>query len=81
MVLGDSGIHAKVGQEFWEAVAASSPGIFEKAILPEDLSTPWIIGEKLGLHFPYDAATDVNGLPMTWISVMKRRHADCSRFK
>jgi uncharacterized membrane protein len=64
MVLGDSGIHAKVGQEFWEAVALQLSGHFRKGDFTGGLvSAVDIIGEKLGLYFPYDAATDVNGLP------------------
>ena len=64
MVLGDSGIHAKVGQEFWEAVAGELSGYFRKGDFTGGLvSAVDVIGEKLGLYFPYDAATDVNGLP------------------
>jgi len=64
MVLGDSGIHAKVGQEFWEAVAGQLSGHFRKGDFTGGLvSAVDVIGEKLGLYFPYDAATDVNGLP------------------
>jgi len=64
VVLGDSGIHAKVGQEFWEAVAAQLSEHFRKADFTGGLvSAVDVIGEKLELHFPYDAATDVNGLP------------------
>ncbi len=63
MVLGDSGIHAKVGQEFWEAVAAKLSEYFRKGDFTGGLvSAVEVIGEKLGIHFPYDAATDVNGL-------------------
>jgi uncharacterized membrane protein len=64
MVLGDSGIHAKVGQEFWEAVASQLSGHFRKGDFTGGLvSAVDVIGETLGTHFPYDAATDVNGLP------------------
>jgi uncharacterized membrane protein len=64
MVLGDSGIHAKVGQEFWEAVAAQLSDHFRKGDFTGGLvSAVDVIGERLGLYFPYDAATDVNGLP------------------
>ena len=63
MVLGDSGIHAKVGQEFWEAVAAKLSEYFRKGDFTGGLvHAVEVIGEKLGIHFPYDAATDVNGL-------------------
>jgi uncharacterized membrane protein len=64
MVLGDSGIHAKVGQEFWEAVAGQLSGHFRKGDFTGGLvSAVDVIGEKLERHFPYDAASDVNGLP------------------
>jgi uncharacterized membrane protein len=64
MVLGDSGIHAKVGQEFWEAVAGQLSGHFRKGDFTGGLvSAVDVIGEKLGMYFPYEAATDVNGLP------------------
>jgi len=64
MVLGDSGIHAKVGQEFWDAVAGELSVHFRKGDFTGGLvAAVDVIGEKLELHFPYDAATDVNGLP------------------
>jgi uncharacterized membrane protein len=64
MVIGDSGIHAKVGQEFWEAVAGQLSGHFRKGDFTGGLvSAVDVIGEKLERHFPYDAASDVNGLP------------------
>ena len=62
-VLGDSGIHAKVGQEFWDAVAAKLSGQFRKGDFTGGLvDAVEVIGQKLALHFPYDAATDVNHL-------------------
>jgi len=64
MVLGDSGIHAKVGQEFWEAIAVKLSEHFRKGDFTGGLvGAVDVIGEKLGIHFPYDAATDVNHLP------------------
>jgi uncharacterized membrane protein len=63
-VLGDRGIHAKVGQEFWEAVAAKLSEHFHNGDFTGGLvGAVEVIGEKLALHFPYDAATDVNHLP------------------
>jgi len=63
-VLGDSGIHAKVGQEFWEAVAAKLSEHFRSGDFTGGLvSAVDVIGEKLAQHFPYDAATDKNDLP------------------
>jgi uncharacterized membrane protein len=63
MVLGDSAIHAKVGQEFWESVAAQLSGHFRNGDFTEGLvRAVEVIGEKLAIHFPYDPATDVNQL-------------------
>jgi len=64
IVLGGSGIHAKVGQEFWESVAAQLSGHFRKAEFTEGLvRAVEVIGEQLAAHFPYDGETDVNQLP------------------
>jgi uncharacterized membrane protein len=63
VVLGDEGIHAKVGQEFWECVAGLMSERFKKGEFTEGLVAG--IGEagrELAAHFPYDAATDVNEL-------------------
>lgn len=64
VVLGDEGIHAKVGQEFWDGIAAAMSKDFKKG----DFTDGLIRGirkaaEGLRAHFPYDAATDVNELP------------------
>ena len=63
VVLGDEGIHAKVGQEFWESVAGLMSGHFRKGEFTEGLVAG--IGEagrELAAAFPYDAAVDVNEL-------------------
>ena len=63
VVLGDEGIHAKVGQEFWDRLAAAMSGQFRKGEFTEGIIEG--IGEAgLGLasHFPYDSATDKNEL-------------------
>jgi uncharacterized membrane protein len=63
-VLGDSGIHAKVGQEFWELVAGLLSESFRKKDHTEGLVRAIsAAGEKLAEHFPYDAEADVNELP------------------
>jgi uncharacterized membrane protein len=64
VVLGDEGIHAKVGQEFWDGIAAEMSDDFKKG----DFTDGLVRGIKkaadgLAAHFPYDAATDVNELP------------------
>lgn len=64
VVLGDEGIHAKVGQEFWERVAVAvseriRDGEFTLGLV-HGIET---VGEQLALHFPFDPATDANELP------------------
>jgi uncharacterized membrane protein len=63
VVLGDEGIHAKVGQEFWERVAAAVSGHLRDGDftlgLVHGIET---VGEQLALHFPFDPATDANEL-------------------
>ena len=62
-VLGDSAIHEKVGQEFWESVAAQLSAHFRNGDFTGGLvGAVDVIGEKLAIHFPYDASTDVNQL-------------------
>ncbi len=63
VVLGDEGIHAKVGQEFWEQVAAA----VSEQLRNGDFTLGLVrgieaVGEQLALHFPYDATTDKNEL-------------------
>jgi uncharacterized membrane protein len=63
VVLGDEGIHARVGQDFWDSLASLLAGHFRKGEFTEGLVRA--IGEagaKLASHFPYDPATDVNEL-------------------
>lgn len=63
-VLGDSGIHAKVGQEFWDALAALLSESFRKGEFTEGLVRAiGAAGERLAEHFPYDRSADVNELP------------------
>jgi len=62
-VLGDEGIHARVGQDFWEALAVALSEHFRKGEFTEGLVRAIEgAGEKLAEHFPYDAASDVNEL-------------------
>ena len=64
VVLGDEGIHAKVGQEFWDRLAAVMSDHFRKGEFTDGLIEG--IGEAgfgLASHFPYDPATDKNELP------------------
>jgi uncharacterized membrane protein len=64
VVLGDAGIHARVGQDFWECLASLMSGHFRKGEFTEGLVCGIEeAGLKLAAHFPYDPATDVNELP------------------
>ncbi len=64
VVLGDEGIHAKVGPDFWTEVAGEVSERFRKADftggLVRGIET---VGRELATHFPYDAATDKDELP------------------
>ena len=63
IVLGDEGIHAKVGQEFWDCVAGLMSEHFRKGEFTEGLVKG--IGEacsQLAAYFPYDASFDTNEL-------------------
>ena len=63
-VLGDEGIHAKVGPEFWKAVVAAVEGPFRKGDFTEGLVQGIVaVGRELGAHFPFDRKTDVDELP------------------
>jgi uncharacterized membrane protein len=64
VVLGDVGIHAKVGQDFWDGIATSMAGHFRKGEFREGiLAGIRAAGDGLAVHFPYEPATDVNELP------------------
>jgi uncharacterized membrane protein len=61
VILGDEGIHARVGQEFWDRVAAA----VSEHLREGDLTLGLVrgietVGEQLAVHFPFDPATDVN---------------------
>ncbi len=65
VVLGDEGIHQKVGQPFWEAVA----GAMSEAFRRRDFTGGLVkgieeIGKRLRVHFPHQP-DDVNELPDT----------------
>ena len=63
VVLGDVGIHAKVGQEFWETVAGAVSARFKKGDFTGGLvGGIEAVGEQLAAHFPYNAETDINEL-------------------
>ncbi len=63
VVLGDEGIHAKVGQEFWESLAALMSASFRKGEFTEGLvAAIEEAGRLLAVHFPCDPTVDVNEL-------------------
>ena len=63
VVLGDQGIHERVGQEFWESVAAIISEKFREGDFTGGLlNAIERVGEELATHFPYDPATDKNEL-------------------
>lgn len=64
VVLGDQGIHERVGQDFWHNVAAAVSEKFREGDFTGGLvSGIETVGEQLAAHFPYDALTDKNELP------------------
>jgi uncharacterized membrane protein len=64
VVLGDEGIHARVGQDFWDRLASELSGRFRTGDFTGGLVRAiGTAGEKLAAHFPYDGSTDVNELP------------------
>jgi len=64
VVLGDRGIHDRVGQEFWDSVAAAISAKFRDGDFTGGLVNGIEkVGEQLATHFPYDPSTDKNELP------------------
>ena len=64
VVRGDSGIHERVGQDFWHRVVA----VVSEKFRSGDFTAGLIlgideVGEQLATHFPYDATTDKDELP------------------
>ena len=62
-VIGDSGIHAKCGQEFWESVAQGMTAHFKRSEFSQGIIQGISkAGEILAQHFPC-GAKDENELP------------------
>jgi uncharacterized membrane protein len=62
-VLGDSGIHAKVGEDFWHAVAAVMAMHFQRGDYTEGVVRGIAtLAERLSEHFPDRGAGDRNEL-------------------
>ncbi len=63
-ILGDSGIHAQVGQAFWHDASACLSAHFRRGDFTEGLvATVRMVGERLTTHFPSAGAADRNELP------------------
>jgi uncharacterized membrane protein len=63
-VYGDEGIHAKLGQEYWNSIVMDLVRNFNRDDYAIGLSQSVNkIGEALHYHFPYDRSTDKNELP------------------
>ena len=63
-VIGDEGIHQKVGQDFWDKLVAAMAGDFRAGKFNEGLIRGIEeAGRLLGVHFPYEGEKDVNELP------------------
>src|SRR5262245_54000351 len=64
VVLGDRAIHERVGQDFWDRIAAVVSEKFREGDFTGGLVKGIEnVGEQLATHFPYDPATDKNELP------------------
>ncbi len=65
-VLGDEGIHQKVGADYWNKVVTEMLKSFDKDNYAKGIADCVIqIGEALQTHFPFDKGTDKNELPDT----------------
>jgi uncharacterized membrane protein len=64
VVVGDIGIHEKVGQEFWSGLVNKVVERFKEDDFTEGLVRGIEeVGEQLACYFPFDAASNVNELP------------------
>ncbi len=63
-ILGDMGIHEKVGQAFWNDVSACLSAHFRKGAFTEGLVEGIrMVGDRLATHFPSAGEADRNELP------------------
>lgn len=63
-ILGDTGIHQKVGQAFWNDVSACLSSHFRREAFTEGLVEGIrMVGESLATHFPSAGEADRNELP------------------
>lgn len=63
-ILGDAGIHQKVGQKYWEEEVAKMIREFRNEHIIDGIcQVVSDIGAALQQHFPYNSETDKNELP------------------
>ena len=63
-VVGDEGIHAKVGQAFWNDLVTRLSEHFQRSNYSEGLERGIaLLGERLAEHFPYQKDSDKDELP------------------
>ena len=63
-IIGDAGIHQKVGQDFWKKLVHAMSVDFMAGKFNEGLVAGIAeCGRLLGVHFPYQGEKDVNELP------------------
>ena len=63
-VIGDEGIHARVGPDFWPKVVGAVAERLHRGEYTEGLVEGIeTVGRELAAHFPFDPETDVNELP------------------
>ncbi len=63
VVLGDRGIHEKVGQDFWHHIVRTLTEKFREGDFTGGIVAGIeAVGEDLARHFPFDAETDTNEL-------------------
>jgi uncharacterized membrane protein len=63
-ILGDKGIHEKVGEVFWNQEVNKIISQFQRVGYTDAIVKMILdIGAALKFHFPYDRKTDVNELP------------------
>ena len=64
VVLGDRGIHERVGQEFWHSVVQALTEKFHQGDFTGGIvAGVEAVGDGLAQHFPYCPETDINELP------------------
>lgn len=62
-ILGDAGINARVGKDFWKEIKESMVNLLKKEEFDQALEVGiQMAGKALSSHFPFDAKTDKNEL-------------------